>query len=82
MLERIGDSLVSNGILSIDLCRDFQINLMILELVLEYLLFELLDFDMDALNVYDHVFSISEFMSMSRVHDIGFRTFEYARKDW
>ena len=55
---------------------------MILEPVPKYLLFEFLDFDMDALNVYDHVFSISEFMSMSRVHDIGFGTFEYARKDW
>lgn len=29
---------------------------MILEPVPEYLLFEFLDLDMDALNVYDHVF--------------------------
>ena len=57
MLERIGDSFVSNSILSIDMCWYFQINLMILEPVLEYFLFEFLDFYMDALNVYDHVFT-------------------------
>lgn len=48
---------------------------MILEPAPEYLLFEFLDFDMDALNVYDHVSfqylnscPCPEFMTLDLVH--------------